>query len=99
MQINFSDPAIVGSIITVMGCGLCALLGWLLKSAWDDIKRRVTTMEQTHDRCFNSLPNVFANKTQTEEKIRTVDIRLDAHGIRLDEHGERIVRVEGKVGL
>jgi proline dehydrogenase len=92
MTLNFSDPAIMGSIITVMGGGLCGLLGWLSKSVFDSLRNRVARVEDTQAHCLENLPKCFAEKASTEKKI-------DEHDKRLDEHGERIVRVEGKVGI
>jgi len=92
MSINFADPSIIGAIITVFGGGLCALLGWLSKSVFDALKIRVLNVEVAHSHCAENLPKCYAGKAITEKKI-------DEHDRRLDDHGERIVRVEGKVGL
>ena len=92
MSIDFSDPSIVGAMLTVLGSGFCLLLGWMGKTIFDGMRNRISKVEIEQHDCRESLPRCFANREATEKKI-------DEHDKRLDEHGERIVRVEGKVGL
>jgi hypothetical protein len=86
-MIDMENPAIVSSIITVAGGGICALLGWLGKTIYDSVKARLGKVEATLFECISNLPRCFADKTTTET-------RLNDHDRRLDEHGERITRVE-----